>query len=225
VVKRQKNILVWIFIWGGLLLVVLYSPIGSPDLYTSRKYFTANQGVQFNGTEILNSPSLKNSSANNYQELNVPVYNSSDLKNNTSYSVASSENAFDSKSGNNATQENRYLSSPQKNGNSDASFGGIGVAMSTFRNKNAAENANAVTRTGFMSLTTDLNNLSNNTTRQSAGNENPLGSTDPGPDPNGSTIPVGDGWGLLFLFGVCYALIKKRFKRKGYFNIISIKRK
>ncbi|MDP4238208.1 MAG: hypothetical protein Q8904_01890 [Bacteroidota bacterium] len=224
-VKRQKNILIWIIIWGGLLLAVLYSPIGSPDLYTSRKYFSANQGVQFKGAEILNSPSLKSSYGNNYQELNVPVYNSSELKSNTSYSVTSSENTFNSNSGNSVVQENRYLSSPQKNGNSDASFGEVGIAMNTSKSKNAEENVNTVSRTGFMSLTTDLNNLSTSTTKQSATNENPLGGTDPGPDPNGSVIPVGDGWGLLFLLGVCYALIIIVFKKKTHFDIASIKRK
>src|SRR5450759_1973386 len=55
----QKNILVWVLPLAGLLLVVLYSPIGSPDLYKQRKYFIENQGVNFNGG-IKNAPKGKN---------------------------------------------------------------------------------------------------------------------------------------------------------------------
>jgi hypothetical protein len=36
------------------------------------------------------------------------------------------------------------------------------------------------------------------------------GGTDPGDDPTGNPIPVGDGWYLLAFFGVCYAAFKMR---------------
>lgn len=220
-VNRQKNILVWIITWAGLLLLVLYSPIGSPDLYTSKKYFTANQGVQFNGEVIENAPMIKTVEGNNYQELNVPVYNSTELKNNTTYSV--SNNSDNSKSNNFPTQVSSSLGSTQKSSNNEASGGGIGGTMGTFIGKTSKENTTSQT-TGFMSLTTDLNALTNNTTSQSVnGYISGSGATDPGGDPLGDPIPVGDGWGLLILFGVCYILLKKRISIESYFASLNKK--
>ena len=40
------------------------------------------------------------------------------------------------------------------------------------------------------------------------------GGTDPGGDPTGAPIPVGEGWYLLFFFGVCYAAFKMKFNIK-----------
>ena len=214
-VNRQKNILVWIITWAGLLLLVLYSPIGSPDLYTSKKYFTANQGVQFNGEVIENAPMIKTVEGNNYQELNVPVYNSTELKNNTTYSV--SNNSDNSKSNNFPTQVSSSLGSTQKSSNNEASGGGIGGTMGTFIGKTSKENTTSQT-TGFMSLTTGLNALTNNTTSQSVnGYISGSGATDPGGDPTGNPIPVGDGWGIFILFGMCYA-VYKRFLQKTRCN-------
>ncbi len=59
-------------------------------------------------------------------------------------------------------------------------------------------------------LSTDLTN--SNITKQSTTNltQASNGGTDPGGDPTGDPIPVGDGWGLLVLFGVCYAAYKNK---------------
>ncbi len=211
-VNRQKNIFVWIITWAGLLLMVLYSPIGSPDLYTSKKYFTANQGVQFNGEVIENAPILKTREGNNYQELNV-LSSTMELKNNTTYSVMTTSD--NSKSNNYPTQTSGSLGSTQKNSNADGG-GVIAGNMGTFLGKTSKENASPAP-TGFMSLTTDLNSLTNTTTRQGVNDYTSGMVTDPGDDPSGSTIPVGDGWELLILFGVCYVLFKRRIILKRYF--------
>ena len=54
--------------------------------------------------------------------------------------------------------------------------------------------------------------LGNQTTKQgaTATTTSNNGGTDPGGDPTGPPIPAGDGWGLLILFGVCYAAFKYR---------------
>lgn len=217
-VNRQKNILVWIIIWAGLLMMVLYSPIGSPDLYTPKKYFSANQGVQFNGTEIENSPSIKNRYQNSDQEISVPVSYSPEVRNAASYSVSASGNSSDSRPGNTPMQVNNRMSSNPKSGNPEGSSAGITGNMNTFLGKTSKENVNPQ-NTGFIALTTDLNGLVNNSTPQGVNAyTSGTGATDPGDDdPNGPPIPVGDGWGLFILFGLCYMLFKSRIISKKFF--------
>jgi len=207
--KRQKNILVWLITWSALLLVILYSPIGSPDLYTTKKYFTPNQGVQFTGVEIENAPGLKNR-VGNYQAPSVPDFNSSGLSDIASYSVSVSEHSFNPSSEANPTQAYNPTNSNQKNGNSDGFSFGSGASMSTYIGKSTKQNDNPPS-TGFMALTTDLNGLSANSPFQGVNEYLPgSGATDPGfNDPVGDPIPVGDGWGLFILFGACYILLKK----------------
>ena len=84
--KSENTILIWVLTWAGLLLGLLYSPIGSPDLYKHRNYFVENQGVNFSGVEISRGSNevsflkvLKNAtkSSSSYQDenadLNIPV--------------------------------------------------------------------------------------------------------------------------------------------------------
>jgi len=64
--------------------------------------------------------------------------------------------------------------------------------------------------TTSMSISTDL---INNVTKQSSNNYlSGTGGTDPGGDPSGNPIPVGDGWELFIFLGVCYVT----YKRRGY---------
>ena len=63
---------------------------------------------------------------------------------------------------------------------------------------------------GITALT--LTDLSTQTPKQST-NTNITSDptiTDPGDDPFGPPIPVGDGWGLLTFLGFCYAAFKMR---------------
>ncbi len=50
--KSEHTLLIWVLSWASALLVILYSPIFSPDLYKNRKYCDENQGVNFNKTVI-----------------------------------------------------------------------------------------------------------------------------------------------------------------------------
>ena len=45
--KKRKRILTWILVWAGMLIVVLYSPVGSPDLYSSQNYLVYYRPVAF----------------------------------------------------------------------------------------------------------------------------------------------------------------------------------
>ena len=97
--NSENTLLIWVLSIAALLLAVLYSPLGSPDLYHPRKYFAENQGVNFNVTSIShgskdvssinskvssikgnvgslssvkNSPKGKTGGSNQDAELNVP---------------------------------------------------------------------------------------------------------------------------------------------------------
>jgi hypothetical protein len=57
-----------------------------------------------------------------------------------------------------------------------------------------------------MSMTTDLTTLENNTAdKQSVGYTPGAGATDPGDEPIGDPIPVGDGWVFLLVLVATYA--------------------
>jgi len=50
--KNENTLLIWVLTTAGILLAILYSPLGSPDLYYTRNYFSENQSVNFNGIGI-----------------------------------------------------------------------------------------------------------------------------------------------------------------------------
>lgn len=56
--KREQTILILVLAAAGMLLLLLYSPWGSPDLYNKRVYFAENQGVNFNN-RIISSATLQ----------------------------------------------------------------------------------------------------------------------------------------------------------------------
>jgi len=50
--NSERTLLVWVLIIAVALLALLYSPIGSPDIYHPRTYFSNNQGVDFKNINI-----------------------------------------------------------------------------------------------------------------------------------------------------------------------------
>lgn len=83
--RLEKKILVWILVCAGLLIAVLYSPMGSPNMYSDASYHVDNTAVRFGG-RIQNASSSKgfSSGANNSN-----IFNSSDLASNASFSSSS----------------------------------------------------------------------------------------------------------------------------------------
>lgn len=195
----------WILVWAGLLIVVLYSPIGSPDLYYSENYYVENQSVTMNGS-IANAPKGNYASDNSGADLDIPDV-SSHL--NTNYSVGSYQSTSGGFQGSSYSIQNQ--SYQNNNSSGSASFGSGGGSFIAGGGSHGSAGSSGVTMTNgitTMSLTSDLTNMS---AKQGANAYLPnTGGTDPGGDPTGAPIPVGDGWGLLLFFGVCYAVFKKR---------------
>jgi hypothetical protein len=202
--KKQNNIMIWLIIWAGLLVVVLYSPIGSPDLYYSQNYYTefhsyANPGV------IPNSPSRNYASDNSEVALDIPDV-SSHLK--TTYSVGSNQSTGGGFQGSSYSVQTQSYQNSNSSGFASSGSGGGSFIVGRGGSRNGGGFTGMTMTNGItnLSLTTDLTNTS---TRQSVYTyQSGTGGTDPGGDPTGDPIPVGDGWGLLFFFGVCYASFK-----------------
>jgi len=198
--------MIWMIIWAGLFIAVLYSPVGSPDLYTSQNYYVENQNVTTTPGTIQNAPKKSYSSENGSNELDVPQMNSLSK---TSYSVGNYPSTNTSSRGSSYSVQTQTYQTNNSSGQGSLSGGGNSFIASG-GSRNSAGSSGVVMTNGIttLSLTTDLNNT---TTKQGVINgTSSLNGTDPGEDPFGPPIPVGDGWGLLVLFGVCYAAFKMR---------------
>ena len=211
--------MIWMIIWAGLFIAVLYSPVGSPDLYTSQNYYVENQNVTTTPGTIQNAPKKNYSSENSSNELDVPQVSSLSK---TSYSVGNypSSNAA-SRGSSYSVQSQTYQTS---NSSGPVGLDGGNTFISGGGSRNSAGSSGVVMTNGIttLSLTTDLNNT---TSKQGVTNSTAsLNGTDPGEDPFGPPIPVGDGWGLLVLFGVCYAAFKMRVSLLHQLHIHTSKR-
>ena len=187
--------------------MVLYSPIGSPDYYSSTEnYYVTNRPVTLSGGTTLNAPKVNSSEANNSGELIIP-----------NVSLTSKTNAGGGRysSGNASSGGSSYgnMSSPSYQ-NSNAGSGGMSgggslIASSGSRSSSGSSEIAMTNGITTMSLTSKVINTApkQNAGLQTLGDK---GGTDPGGDPNGDPIPVGDGWGMLILFGTLYLIIKMK---------------
>ena len=208
--NKKKNILVWIFVWTGLLIAVLYSPIGSPDLYSNKGYFAGNQSVDFAGSAIENAPKGDGFS---YQDddnrIDIPDYSSGE----TSPGYAVSRHSYsESESGSSgyATQSSSTSQSINTNKSSD----NLGSGGSSFISNNSSKGGDASSEVamnngGITTLSTDLA-TTNSSTKQAVLSHSGHG-TDPGGNPTGPPIPVGDGWIFLLVLATGYGVWKKKF--------------
>ena len=215
--KRQRNILVWVLTWAGLLLAVLYSPFGSPELYGPKRFYIANQGVAFNGSAINYSSKLDNTSKitinNNKKRFSGDGNSGStensllDINNNGGLKRAFTNNntGFSSSSNNQGYQISNMADHVSANSNTNS---GIGGDLYTFSGKNSKNKSNTNLSPGLISLTTDLSLLSTNTTNKQSVGAGTDPTTDPGGDPTGDPIPVGDGWIVLFCLSAMYGIWK-----------------
>jgi hypothetical protein len=105
-----------------------------------------------------------------------------------------------------------------QNANSQGSGGGSGQFIASGGGSRSSDASSGFSMTNVSTQTTTTN-LSNSGTKQSATAYTAnTGATDPGPDPLGNPIPVGDGWGVFVLFGAIYALLKNRSFHRTVFN-------
>ena len=209
--NKKKNILVWIFTWAALLLVVLYSPIGSPDLYSSSDYYAGIPNANLSGSNTT-SPGFTESGGD-YNELDVPDYSSAESSTKQpsgsyGYTTPSSDNTSSGAGSYVASETQSYQNLK------DGSSSGAGGGGSTFISNNGsgggndASSAVSMTNGGITTLSSAA--VTTNSTLQAAPPSQTTGHHPPH-DPTQPAIPVGDGWVFLLLLAVGYGIIKKRF--------------
>jgi hypothetical protein len=205
--KKLEKIFALVLTWAGLFMVVLYSPMGSPDLYSKHKYFSEKRGVVFSNGKIENMPSMSKIACRSRgtatsQTTPFPTYESE--KNNPTYAVASSEQ-FESKQ---KSEISVVLNQPeisQTKGNGgmvdEGSMGSVSIK------KNSKKDV--LIDNSLISLSSDLASLDNTIkNRQGVAYSPNYGGTSPGDDPIGNPIPVGDGWLYLLFLALGYGVRK-----------------
>ena len=237
--RSENTILIWVLSWASLLLALLYSPIGSPDLYRHRNYFNENQGVNFNGSGISrgsrdisflkvlkNAPRSVRGNQNQDAELNVPTANNNPGKGYT-YQVTGSSKSFSQTKAVITIANNHFTSANRINegiGSSSNSGGGGGGGMSSGITSNSvsrksSQSDSGIQSGGVSSMSVDLSVFGDSTVNQINKNTQKVDSlVDPGDPALDQPIPVPEGWSFLILSGLVYCgyiqLIKKRIGNK-----------
>ena len=213
--KKRKRILIWFTLWAGLLIVVLYSPIGSPGLYSSQNYFVAYQPVIVNNGMILITPKAKYSTENNDNELDMPGI-SSELT--SKYSTGKYYSGSTSSGGSSygIMQTQSYHNNYSGSGNMGGS--GTFIARNGSRSSSGSSGSSGITMINGLTAIASSSDLTTVNKKSILVADPPptSGGTDPGDDPTGAPIPVGDGWGLLVLFGGTYIFVKIKLKLKSF---------
>lgn len=209
--------MIWMMIWAGLFIAVLYSPIGSPNLYYTQYYYSVNNSTPFNNGVIPNASSVKFTADNNSSELDIP-----DLSNSGLRSMMGGAGSY--RSAGTVSSGSSYSSSlPQTYQNnsspSSGNIGGGGISIIAGNGSHSSAGSSGIVMTnGIASLTTSNLSTTNTSTRQLT-TQTLTGGTDPGGDPSGDPIPVGDGWGLLIFLATCYGVFNYRISLKRKSNI------
>lgn len=209
--KKRKNTLVWALAWAGLLVAVLYSPVGSPGLYVStNNYVVSSRGGAIAGAKISDVPTLKGNLKSNSGAIGGQDYGAG-VGTQNGYSV--NGNAFDSRSNSGNLSGFAYGSANNQNAREKTSgIGGGSLMVFTTAKGQNSNNSTIAQNTGVISMSTDMSMFDDySTNKQSVGAAGD-GGTDPGGDPTGPVIPVGDGWIILMVLVSAYTVWKK-FKR------------
>ena len=219
--KKRKRILTWILVWAGMLIVVLYSPVGSPDLYSSQNYLVYYRPVAFKSEITAHAPKQSSVTENIDNGLIIPDIHTGLT---SKQSIGSYRKVNSSLNGlsygiNETSTYGKYNSGSDRSGEVVFSM----IAGGDYRNNAGSSEIVMKNSITAQSLTSGGNN---STTRQSAKSDTPLlGGTDPGGDPTYPAIPVGDDQGILILLAWCYAIFKKRVFIKKQFLTFQPERK
>jgi len=203
--NNHKAILVWLLSWAVLIIIVIYSPIGSPELYIQNNYVIYNQGVNFSGG-IANAPKPKLNTFQQYQEqvLLLPTYTPEQKTYSVKSYVTPSRNVTPSSYRVSAVAAENRTTLVKIDDYTERDY-----AFNALRNRNYRKN-NISQDNGLNFLNSDLAINDFNSNRQLASEGALDGGTDPGGDPEGPPIPVGDGFLFLLILVVGYAICKRK---------------
>lgn len=197
---KVTKILIWVLSWATLSLIIVYSPIGSPELYIPNKYIIQNQSVNFS-SGITNASSVRRIQQYEDPDFAIPTYTPAPKTYTLNVSAGTSKTISQTNYGVTLPANNRTVSNQSSGGGS--SGGGFTFMGS---HSTAAQQTSVPQSTSISSLSTDLAMSADpGTTRQLATSGALDGGTDPGGDPTGPPIPVGNGFWFLLLLAVGYA--------------------
>jgi len=210
--KNKTKILIWSLTWAVLLLAVLYSPLGSPDLYSPNAYYVTNHNFIYKGDESENFPQMERSNSSNsggYQVTDFPTVSVYSGSNYPVYLSSGSDRSTASSFNYSTTVMSNKTTSSYSNG------AGGGMQQIVFSSGSRNNNRSASQSESTLFMSTDMSLLAqNNITNRQSGSGSWPNQTDPGGDPTGLPIPVGDGWIALFLFAIAYSILKVTFYKK-----------
>jgi hypothetical protein len=229
--KSENTILIWVLTWAGILLALLYSPLGSPDLYRHRIYFSEDQGVNFNrsgiskaSTSISFIKAIKNAPGNTFGNqtddsgLNIPTDNKTQRNKYNNTASGSTKQVIQNIAA--VTIHNNHFSSNMRTGefngsrnNSTSGGGSTSVAglSNTFGSHKSSQTNSGSQNGGINTANLDLSVFGDSTANQINKNiEKADASID---TPLDQPVPIPDGWSFLMLSGLIYCgyiFLKKR---------------
>lgn len=206
--KIQHTILVALLTCAGLLIAVLYSPFGSPDFYTSSKNRTESLKVApINGT-IANAPKRYAVSENAQDETDLPELTPPSISNR---GIGNTVSKMNSSTG----SINRVAQFPTYHHTNTVSTGIHESPFLAGGGKRNSAGSSAILMTNGITTLSVTSEVNNTVSKQNATDQITTtdGLSDPGEiGPTGDPIPIGDGWELLVLLGVCYGFFKRNSK-------------
>jgi len=205
--KKQNTFMGWSLGLAGLLIAVLYSPVGSPYFYASADDNFENLNVASNNRSIANAPKIHAFSENSQDDMNIPELSS---PSSLSRGIGNTDSKLNQPNG----SFNRQAHFPTFQNSNTASNGMEGSPLLAGGGSRTPAGTSAIIMTNGITTLSMSSGVSNDISRQNANYQTTSidGNSDPGGAPDGDPIPAGDGWGLLVLFGVGYAIYKKLFK-------------
>jgi hypothetical protein len=193
---RVNKILVWFLSWAVLLLIVIYSPIGSPNLYVHNKYDIHDQGVNFSGG-IANAPAAHYYQQYEEQGFAAPVYTTEPK----AYTINKGANTTKT-----IAQTNYEVITPANKSVLSQNISAPDGDFFLVSSRSSAQSKTIILMNGISTINTDLAMTGNPaTTRQLTSEGMSDGGTDPGGDPIGSPIPAGNCYWILMFFAIGYA--------------------
>lgn len=197
---KRKTILYGFIGWAGLFVAVLYSPMGSPDLYTGSSAYVVTQNVSFDNVVF----SKKGSVSSSGMPDNSPQIMSGGALTSTQGAVAQPmQTTIRGYGGGASTNSNSKESSRPSVGSSSLGMSSGGVAKSAGTSGNIAE-----PRSSSVAINAEI---SDPMVRQSATNDGPgiLPPDDEVGNP-GTMIPIGDNLGILMMMLGIYVVLRFR---------------
>ena len=196
---KRKTILYGFIGWAGLFVAVLYSPMGSPDLYTGSSAYVVTQNVSFDNVVF----SKKGSVSSGMQDNTPQVMSGGTMPSPQGSVVQPMQTSIRGYGGGASTNSNSKESSRPSVGSSSLGMSSGGVAKSAGTSGNIAES-----RSSSVVINAELNDPM---VRQSATNDG-SGVLQPdlqGGDP-GQMIPIGDNLGILMMMLGIYVVLRFR---------------